>query len=147
KNKVSNFGNLASLVRQYGANQVTEIHFDAASSSARRGHVIIHSNFKPDKVDLPLRDAIKNMVGVRYSHKGYSGISGRSNLYNVNVAKSNNISYRLIELGFGTNREDANTLTSKLDDYAKELVKAITGSVSSKPSAPPKPCKPASKAS
>lgn len=141
KNKVSNYGNLVSLVKKHNADQVTEIHFDAAaSSSARGGHVIVHSKFKPDKTDLALRDAIKNMVGVRYSHRGYEGISGRSNLYNVNLAANGGITYRLIELGFGTNKTDAGILTGKVDEYAKELVKAITGSVASKPK--PKPSKP-----
>ena len=133
KHKVSNYGDLVSLVRQYNATQVTEIHYDAATSAARRGHVIIHSDNSPDKIDLALRDAINNMVGVRYTHKGHNGISGRSNLFNINLARKNNISYRLIELGFGTNPQDAAILTGKVDEYAKELVKAITGEVSESP--------------
>src|SRR5699024_7663994 len=127
--KVNNYGNLVQLARQFKAKQVTEIHFDAHTlgSSARGGHVIIHKNFSPDKMDLALRDAIKNMVGVRYSHKGYEGISGRDNLYNVNQAARNGITYRLIELGFGTNKLDADIMVNNVDDYARELVKAITG--------------------
>lgn len=132
--KVSNYGNIVALARQYKATQITEIHFDAAGPTARRGHVIVHKNFAPDKTDLALRDAIKNMVGVRYSHKGYDGISGRDNLLNVNATANAGITYRLLELGFGSNKEDAAILTGKVDDYAKELVKAITGSIKETPS-------------
>lgn len=120
-------GNLAALVKQYNADQVTEFHYDAAGSTARGGHVIIHSAYSPDKTDLALRDVIKSMVGVRYSHKGYSGISGRSNLGNVNRARNAGITYRLIELGFGTNRTDADIMVNQVDEYAKAIVKAITG--------------------
>src|SRR5699024_8446247 len=108
-------------------------HFDAAGSSASGGHVIVHKSFAPDKTDLALRDAIKKMVGVRYSHKGHEGISGRDNLYNVNATAKASITYRLIELGFGSNKRDADILTKQVDQYAKELVKAITGKVSDKP--------------
>lgn len=132
KYKVSNYGNIVSLARQYKATQVTEIHFDASgSSSASGGHVIIHSSYSPDKIDLALRDAIKKMVGVRYSHKGHVGISGRNNLYNVNAMTGTGISYRLIELGFGTNPKDAKIMTEQVEEYAKELVKAITGTTNS----------------
>jgi len=132
--KVNSYGDLVALAKKYNAKTVTEVHFDAHTlgSSARGGHVIVHSNFKPDKVDLALRDAIKKMVGVRYSHKGYEGISGRNNLYNVNVAAQNGVNYRLIELGFGTNKTDADIMIKKVDEYAKELIKAVTGGVVSK---------------
>ncbi len=133
KYKVSNYGNIVALAKEYKATQITEIHFDAAGSSASGGHVIVHKSFAPDKTDLALRDAIKKMVGVRYSHKGHEGISGRDNLYNVNATAKAGITYRLIELGFGTNKKDADILTKQVDQYAKELVKAITGKVSDKP--------------
>src|SRR5699024_6276508 len=132
--KVNSYGDLVALAKKHNAKTVTEVHFDAHTlgSSARGGHVIVHSNFKPDKVDLALRDAIKKMVGVRYGHKGYEGISGRNNLYNVNVAAQNGVNYRLIELGFGTNKTDADIMVKNVDEYAKELIKAVTGSVASK---------------
>lgn len=146
KYKVSNHGNIVSLAKQYNAKQITEIHFDAATASARGGHVIIYKGYSPDKTDLALRDAIKQMVGVRYSHKGYAGISGRNDLINVNQTARAGITYRLIELGFGTNKTDADILVNKVDEYAKRLVKAITGTVNDKPSKPvSKPSKPAKK--
>lgn len=124
--KVSNYGNLQAVVNQHNADQVTEIHFDASSaSSARRGHVIIHSDYEPDAYDFRLRDAIKSMTGVRYSHKGHQGFSGRNNLYNVNDAMNKGIAYRLIELGFGTNRTDADIMTKNVDEYAEALVEAL----------------------
>lgn len=125
--KVSNWGNLVQLVRQYSVDEVIELHFDAFTSNARGGHVIIHSDYAPDDMDLRLRDAIEEMVGVRYTHRGHRGISGRSNLYNVNLARNNGITYRLLELGFGTNRTDANIMTQQVDKYSRLLMEAITG--------------------
>ena len=142
--KVSNNGNLTDIVKQYKADQVIEFHFDAFhNANARKGHVIIHNDYAPDELDLRLRDAIKNMLGVRYTHKDHSGISGRSNLYNVNVARNNGITYRLLELGFGTNKSDANIMINQVDEYAKELVKAIwdvneVSEVNTKPAKVPK---------
>lgn len=124
--------NLLSLAKQYNADQVTEVHYDAAGASASGGHVIIHSDYKPDKTDLALRDAIQEMVGIRYNHRGYAGISGRSNLANVNHAAKGNLTYRLIELGFGTNVKDAKIMTEDIEAYAKALVEAVTGSSSNK---------------
>ncbi len=150
--KVSNYGDLVQLVKKYKATQVTEIHFDAATASARGGHVIIYNGYSPDKVDLALRDVIEKMVGVRYTHKGHKGISGRDNLYNVNVAAQNNITYRLIELGFGTNKTDSGILVNKVDEYAKSLVEVIAGKAAT-PSKPkeekpkPTPSKPKPKPS
>lgn len=130
KLKVSNYGNLQQIVDQYKADEVVEFHFDASNnSSARSGHVIIHHDYAPDKVDLALRDAIRSMVGVRYSHRGHTGISGRTDLYNVNDARNKGITYRLIELGFGTNRQDADIMVGQVNAYARALVMGLFGSV------------------
>ncbi len=123
--KVSNHGNLVQLVKELGADEVIEFHFDAFTNQARGGHVIIHSDYSPDDMDLRIRDAIGSMVGLRFTHRGYQGISGRSNLFNVNVARNNGITYRLLELGFGTNRTDADIMLKRTDEYAKKLVEAI----------------------
>ena len=123
-------GNLTSLASKYGRNtKVVEIHFDASSNKkASGGHVIIWQNFRPDRMDLNIRDAIKKVMGINkaYNHKGYEGISGR-NLQNARIASRNGINYRLVELGFGTNKRDADILLNNTDKYAKELVKAISG--------------------
>src|SRR5699024_8376604 len=122
---VYSYGNIVSLAKKYNASQITEVHFDAASAAASGGHVIVYSGYSPDKMDLALRDVIDKMVGVRYSHRNHKGISGRNNLANVNRTANAGITYRLIELGFGTNKNDAKVLTEDVEAYAKELVKAI----------------------
>ena len=123
--KVSNHGNLVQLVREYGADEVIEFHYDAFTNQARGGHVIIHTDYSPDNMDLRIRDAISSMVGLRFTHRGHQGISGRNNLFNVNMARNNGITYRLLELGFGTNRTDADIMLQRTDEYAKKLVEAI----------------------
>lgn len=123
--KVSNHGNLVQLVKELGADEVIEFHFDAFTNQARGGHVIIHSDYAPDDMDLRIRDAIGSMVGLRFTHRGHQGISGRNNLFNVNMARNNGITYRLLELGFGTNRTDADIMLQRTDEYAKKLVEAI----------------------
>lgn len=145
---VYSYGNIVSLARRYGVNiKVVEIHYDSFNGQARGGHVIIHSDYSPDAMDLRLRDAINSMVGLRFSHKGQKGISGRANLANVNRTRRANVNYRMLELGFGDNTHDANILVNNVNDYAKKLVEAISGKHSlpsnptqlAKPSVPAKP--------
>ena len=140
-------GNIVALAKEHGASQVTEFHFDAIGNSVSSGgHVIIYDKYSPDKMDLALRDAIKDMVGIRYNHRGHEGINGRSNLANVTRAANANLTYRLVELGFGTNAEDARIMTEEVESYAKRLVEALVGEakdIEVKPSKPTK--KPPSK--
>src|SRR5699024_1530762 len=146
---VYSYGNIVSLAKKYNASQITEFHFDAAGSTATGGHVIIHSSYSPEKMDLALRDTIKSMVGTIYSHKGHAGVSGRNNLANVNRTANAGMKNRLVELGFGTNKDNAKVLTEDVETYAKKLVKTLTGTTNdkkpsaSKPSvSKPKPSKP-----
>lgn len=135
--KVLDRGNLASLAKQHNADTVTEYHYDALTmgSSATGGHVIVYEGFEPDDLDLRIRDVINDMIGLRFSHRGYKGISGRTNLGMVNTAKNNGINFRLVELGFGTNKRDADILVNNVDEYARKLVEAYDGSThKSKPS-------------
>lgn len=127
--------NIVSLAKSYGSDtQVIEMHYDATGSSqASGGHVIVHADFVPDTLDLKLRDWIKKHIGVRYSHKGHIGISGRDNLGNCNRCKTGGINYRLIELGFGTNKKDADAMVNKVDAIAKDFVQAICGNTASAP--------------
>ena len=136
---VYSYGNIVSLAKKYNASQITEFHFDAAGSTAKGGHVIIYSGYSPDKMDLALRDTIKSMVGTIYSHKGHSGISGRNNLANVNRTKNAGITYRLVELGLGTNKDNAKVLTEDVETYAKRLVKTLTGTTNDKKPSSSKP--------
>ena len=130
---VYDHGNLVNLAKSYGSDTaVIEMHFDAeGSGNARGGHVIVHSDYTPDVMDLNLRDVIKKHIGVRYTHKGHAGISGRSNLRNCTLARTNGVNYRLVELGFGTNATDANIMLKNVDAIAKDFVLALCGKVKS----------------
>src|SRR5690625_4665671 len=77
---------------------VTEYHLDAATPSARGGHVIVYNGFAPDSIDLGIRNALQKYVGIRYTHKGHSGISGRSDLLQVNVAAEIGVKYSLVDI-------------------------------------------------
>jgi hypothetical protein len=125
-------GNIVDLAKRFNADEVTEFHFDAASAAASGGHVIVYSGYAPDDVDLALRDVIEDMVGIRYEHRGHRGISGRSDLANVNRTANAGITYRLLELGFGTNKEDARIMTENVEEYAKKLVEVFAGSTADK---------------
>lgn len=125
---VFSYGDLVTLTKRLGADTVTEMHYDAFNGKASGGHVIIHSAYGPDAMDLRIRDVIKDMTGLRFSHRGHAGISGRSNLGNVNRARNGGINYRMVELGFGDNPKDARIMTNQVDEYARKLVGAIQGS-------------------
>lgn len=131
---VYDYQNLATLARGYDA--VIEFHYDAVHvPTAHGGHVIVYGGFKPDAMDLRLRDVIKKHIGLRtiYVHHGEVGISGRYNLQNVNIAAHSKINYRLLELGFGTNKSDAEKMLNNTDAYAKDIAGAIFGSVAKTP--------------
>lgn len=121
----SGFGMYWAKSQKYDT--VTEYHLDAASAAARGGHVIVHSNLAPDKIDLGIRNALQKYVGIRYYHKGHSGISGRNNLLQVNVAANIGVNYRLVELGFITNRADFQAINRNLDALTRDMANAITG--------------------
>lgn len=144
KYNVYSYDNLAGLAKYYGPDTIViECHYDAYVKEARGGHVIVHKDYEPDKYDLAIRDVIAKHIGVRYNHKGHKGISGRDELKNCNIARNNNVNYRLWELGFGTNPQDSKIMTSKVDAIAKDLVKGIFGEVK-EPAKKPAPAKPVS---
>ena len=128
---VYNYGDIVSLANNYGSNtRATEFHFDSAMNrSAKGGHVIIHKNYKPDDLDIKLRNAIRDTVGINsaYKHRGYTGLSGRTDLANVNRSAKGGVNYRLLELGFGSNKTDSDYMIKNVDTIAKELVKAFYG--------------------
>lgn len=119
------YGNL----KDYKGSVVTEVHLDSFNSKASGGHVIVNAAYSPDSVDLKLRDVIKKWFGVRYTHKGQVGISGRTDLANINRSKTHNINYRLLEVCFISNPKEMNTLKNNLDAIARDIVQAVTGSV------------------
>ena len=115
-----------------GKNQyasVTEIHEDAASASATGGHVIVSSSFKAGSDDLNLANVIKKIVNWWGGVSKTNGISYRSNLLNLNVAAQRGINYRLMELGFITNKTDMDKIKNNLDQYAKGIIEGITGEI------------------
>lgn len=126
---VYDYGNIVNLALQYGKDtQVVECHFDSSTNaSAKGGHLIISSSYKPDKHDLRLVKMLEDTIGIRYNynHAGVRGLSGRSDLSNVNRCKNGKISYRLIELGFGSNKTDINYMMNNLELIATELLKSF----------------------
>lgn len=135
----SGFGMYWAKSQKYDT--VTEYHLDAASASARGGHVIVHSNLAPDKIDLGIRNALQKYVGIRYTHRGHSGISGRNNLLQVNVAANIGVNYRLVELGFITNKADFQAINRNIDALCKAMAESIAGAkvTATKPQATVKP--------
>lgn len=129
--------NIVSLAKSYGANTiVTEYHYDAGgvSYSKAGGHVIIQSGFKPDSLDLRLRDAIKKTAGLHPNYK--DGISSRDNLQNPRLAGNGGINYRLLELGMCTHKANAEYMINNVDAIALALVQAFFPDV--KPNPTPK---------
>ncbi|WP_241153397.1 N-acetylmuramoyl-L-alanine amidase [Enterococcus mediterraneensis] len=124
---------------------VTELHLDAASSSATGGHVIISSSFSPDKYDVAIAAVIGKYVGWWGSVKNTKGINKRSDLLNLNVFAKRGISYRLVELGFITNKNDVDKLVKNIDAVAKDLIEAITGEKISGTASKPAAAKPVAK--
>ena len=124
---VYDYGNIVYLAKKYGNDTIViEWHFDATGTpDATGGHVIVYSGYNPDALDLRLRDGINKIIGVRYTHKGHRGISGRSNLANVNRTAHGGINYRLIELGFGTSPRDSKIMLNQMDQLAKDMSEAI----------------------
>ena len=127
---VYSYKNLVELVKKVKADTVTEFHFDSHSSdNVTGGHVIIHKDFKPDTIDLKIKDVIHEMVGTRLQHNNQKGISGRNNLQNVIIAKNNNINYRLPELFMSSNKNDVDRVLNGLELYALQMVRAFDNDV------------------
>ena len=100
--------------------QIIELHMDGASASARGGHVIIKSGYKPDAYDAALAHFIGGFTPGRANT-----IVGRSNLANVNRAAVRGYSYRLLECGFITNQTDLNKFNNNLDTLARGILGAF----------------------
>lgn len=131
-------GNIVALARKYGLN-VIEFHYDSFDPSVRGGHVIIHSDYQPDSMDLRLVEVIGEYFGKRLSFRGISGLSGRSGLANMNRTRNAGITYRLIELGNSQNHQDVEVLMNRVGELAHSLVQAITGGYTVKPKPTPEP--------
>lgn len=104
-----------------GYKDIVELHLDAASAAAKGGHVIIYKGYQPDDMDRRLGETINKHFGLR----GGKMFDGRNNLYNLNAFAKRKISYRLLELGFITNKQNMDHFKANCDVIAKELVEAI----------------------
>lgn len=99
---------------------VIEFHLDSASPSASGGHVIKNA-YAADSIDKGLQKALEETVGT------IRGITTRNDLLNANVAYSENINYRLIEMGFITSKKDMNYIKNNLQHFTKKLAEGIHG--------------------
>lgn len=108
-------------VKQQKYDVVVELHLDAASASASGGHVIISDQWPADKIDKDINNMLKATVGT------IRGIDPRNDLLNANVSGRLNINYRLVEMGFITNKKDMNYLKKNYDKFSKEFAGAING--------------------
>lgn len=100
---------------------VVELHLDAAGASASGGHVIISNQWPADKIDKDINNCLKATLGT------IRGIDPRNDLLNANVAGRLGTNYRLVEMGFITNKKDMNYLKKNYDKFSKELAGAING--------------------
>ncbi|MDW4022647.1 N-acetylmuramoyl-L-alanine amidase [Staphylococcus saprophyticus] len=100
---------------------VVELHLDAASASATGGHVIISNQWPADKIDKDINNCLKATVGT------IRAIDPRNDLLNANVSGRLNVNYRLVEMGFITNKKDMDYLKKNYDKFSKELAGAING--------------------
>ncbi|GMG66431.1 N-acetylmuramoyl-L-alanine amidase [Tetragenococcus halophilus] len=143
EHNVLHYKDLVKMANSYGKDtKVIEFHYDAFTPGSEDGHVIIWGNYKPDSLDLRLRDVIKEMVGLRFAAYGEKGISARTNLGNARMAAKGGVNYRLVELGFGTHKEEADILVNHVDEYAKKLVEAILNTKVESEAAPKPSAKP-----
>lgn len=135
-------GNVVALAKSYGNDTIViECHFDSGGTAYSKpgGHVIIYKDFTPDALDLRLRDAIKETVGL---HPHYNaGISKRNNLQNVNHAANGGVNYRLIEWGMSSDKSNGDYMVKNVDTIAKEFVKAIFDEVKEMGGSTPTPTK------
>ena len=124
----TNYGNQLGDTKNYGlywAKQqkfdiIVELHLDAASASASGGHVIKNA-YAADSIDKNIDKMLNATVGT------IRGITTRDNLLNCNVAYRLNLNYRLVEMGFITNKKDMDYLKKNYDAFSKELAGAING--------------------
>lgn len=114
--------------------QIIELHMDAASASARGGHVIINSTFSPDQYDKALAKYISEVFPGRSQ-----SIVKRSDLANPKRAAAKGYSYRLLECGFISNATDRKIFNENIDEIAKGILKCFDIKVSSSSSSTSKP--------
>lgn len=98
---------------------IVELHLDAAGASASGGHVIVSNKYPADTIDKNIDKVLRDTVGT------IRGIDPRGDLLNANVSGKLNMNYRLVELGFITNKKDMDYLKKNHDKFSKLLAGAI----------------------
>ncbi|WP_414049762.1 N-acetylmuramoyl-L-alanine amidase [Macrococcus animalis] len=107
-------------VKSQGYDICVEFHLDASlKPDVDGGHVIIGGGLKPDKIDLGIQAAIAKHVDALH------GISARDNLGHPKIAKQIGLNYRLVELGFITNKGDVDVILNKGNAFCKDIADAI----------------------
>lgn len=109
-----------------GYDSITEVHFNAYNTQAHGCEVLIHSDYAADAQD-------NRLLAVLSKYFFNRGIKKRSDLYNMNVCKSQGYNYRLIEVCFIDNAADMKVYSENKKTIAKQLVEAITGQVIAEP--------------
>lgn len=100
--------------------QILELHMDSGSASAKGGHVIIKQGYNPDQYDT----ALANFIGSFFPGRA-NKIVGRANLANVNRSATKGYSYRLLENGFISNKDDLTKFNNQIDDLARGILNAF----------------------
>lgn len=107
-----------------GYDEIVELHLDAVfASSVKGGHVIIYKDYKPDELDKRLGESIERHFGLRHGKM----FSYRDDLYNLNTFARRGIPYRLLELGFITNKENMDYFRENYDEVARDIISDILG--------------------
>ena len=101
--------------------KIVELHMDAASASARGGHVIIQAGTGgPDVYDKALGSLM-----LKYFPGRANLIVERNDLANPARAAAKGYNYRLVENGFITNAGDLDTFNRNIDAIAKGYLSAF----------------------
>lgn len=106
--------------KSQGYDVVVEFHLDASTNTTvDGGHVIIGAGLTPDAIDIGIQNAIAKHVDVLH------GISKRDDLAHTKIAKQIGLNYRLVELGFITNKGDMDYIVKHGDAFCKDIADAI----------------------
>ena len=100
--------------------QIIELHMDSAKETAKGGHVIIYGAYKADAYDKALAEVLKKYLPGRAQM-----IVGRTDLANPKRAAAKGYPYRMLEVGFITNKNDLAVFNSRMDDIAKDILQAF----------------------
>ena len=107
--------NIAEISKNY--DEIIEVHYNAATSSAEGAEVLIHKNAKADNVDK----ACLSALGEFFVNRGFKE---RDDLFNMNNCIC---AYRLLEICFITNKKDIEIYQKNKEEIGKKMAENITG--------------------